>query len=409
MASLWKHPNSNYYTACFTDIHNRQRKRSTKVEVVPKKSKDKPLVLRKKAQAIADEYEAIARGHRSAAKIRSVILELQALVSGDTFRAMTINRAVEEWLGRRKAETSDATIKFYTFVTGKLTKFLGSRADHDISTVTRQDIFNFRASRLRDVTPSTVNHEVKALRMFFKAAKLEGWVSENPLDGVESVKVVADASKEERRPFTMEEVEAVLVVADEEWKSLITCGLYTLQRLGDLCRLPWKGNDNWSGVFFDQGYVRLIAQKTGKKMTIPMAPPLRDMLKQRREEMSDADLVHPGFAELIKGTSGRVSKQFGKLLIQAKLRVQKEKLEGSRRASYDLSFHCLRHAGISMMKAAGIPQSVVMELAGHSTVEMSNTYTHTGEAALLAAVNSLPQLGGSTLPPEPAPPTDAPS
>jgi integrase len=403
MASLWRHPNSNFYTACFTDIHGRRRKRTTGVEVVPKNPTHKPADLRKKAQSIADQYEAAARAHRAASKVRAVLLDLHAMVSGETLVTMTVNKAIKEWLARRKSETEPSTMKFYENVTGKLVKFLGPRAEKDICLVTRQDIFDYRAARALDVQPATVNHEVKALRMFFTAAKREGWVIENPTEGVESVKASKETEKVERRPFTMPEVAKLLDLAEPEWKSMIICGLYTGQRLGDLCRLPWAAVD------FETGVIRLVTSKTGKKMLIPMAAPLRESLELRRKAMPKAQLIHPTLADLIKGSSGPVSNQFATLLRKAGLRQDKVKSEGSRRVAHDLSFHCLRHTAVTMLKAAGIPQSVVMELIGHDSEQMSQHYTHTGEAALLAAVNSLPQLGGSTVPPEPAPPTDVPS
>jgi integrase len=45
------------------------------------------------------------------------------------------------------------------------------------------------------------------------------------------------ALKSERRPFTIDELRAVLEVADDEWKSLIKFGLYTGQRLADIAAL----------------------------------------------------------------------------------------------------------------------------------------------------------------------------
>jgi integrase len=403
MASLWKHPNSNYWTACFTDIHGRRCKRTTGVEVVPKLKAVKPADLRKRAQAIADEYEAASRAQRSANKVRSVLMDLHTMVSGETLVTMTVNKAIQEWLARRKSETEPSTMKFYEHVTGKLVKFLGLRADKDICLVTRQDIFDYRASRSLDVQPVTVNHEVKTLRMFFTAAKREGWVIENPTEGVESVKASKEIVKVERRPFTMAEVASLLDLADPEWKSMILCGLYTGQRLGDLSRLTWANVDLPAGV------IRLTTGKTGKRMVIPMAGPLREGLATRRAAMPKALLVHPTLSALIAKSSGPVSNQFATLLRQAGLRVKKEKSGGSMRVAHDLSFHCFRHTAVTFLKAAGIPASVVMELVGHDTVQMSEHYSHVGEEALLAAVNSLPQLGGSTVPPEPAPPTDVPS
>jgi integrase len=55
---------------------------------------------------------------------------------------------------------------------------------------------------------------------------------------------------------------------------------------------------------------------------------------------------------------------------------------GARRTVSDLSFHSLRHSAVSMLKTAGIAESVVMELVGHDSVEVLRHYTYTGRDAL---------------------------
>jgi site-specific recombinase XerD len=45
-----------------------------------------------------------------------------------------------------------------------------------------------------------------------------------------------------------------------------------------------------------------------------------------------------------------------------------------------------------MMKEAGIPAAVVMELVGHDSEQMSEVYTHVGAEALQRAANSIPDL-----------------
>ena len=69
----------------------------------------------------------------------------------------------------------------------------------------------------------------------------------------------------------------------------------------------------------------------------------------------------------------------------------KGKGRSSQRASNSLSFHSLRHTAVSLLKDAGIPESVVMELVGHDSKSMSAHYTHAVEA-LEKAVAALPEI-----------------
>jgi integrase len=85
-------------------------------------------------------------------------------------------------------------------------------------------------------------------------------------------------------------------------------------------------------------------------------------------------------------------------MIQAGLRERppqhrsKGKGRSSQRASNSLSFHSLRHTAVSLLKDAGIPEGVVMELVGPDSKSMSAHYTHVGVEALEKAVAALPEI-----------------
>ena len=61
MASIWKHPKSKFWSACFTDSTGKQRKRSTK------------LTDRKKALKIAEAWEEEYRNVRAEEHTRKVM------------------------------------------------------------------------------------------------------------------------------------------------------------------------------------------------------------------------------------------------------------------------------------------------------------------------------------------------
>jgi integrase len=64
----------------------------------------------------------------------------------------------------------------------------------------------------------------------------------------------------------------------------------------------------------------------------------------------------------------------------------------TRRGTLDLSFHCLCHTAVSLLRDAQVPEAAVMELVGHDSVEISRRYTHVGREALSKAVDALPTL-----------------
>src|SRR5262245_58982278 len=108
--------------------------------------------------------------------------------------------------------------------------------------------------------------------MLFKSARRDVVCSDNPVEFIGYVRA-AGRKAEQKRPFTIAELQAILAVADPEWRSLILFGLYTGQRLSDLVSLSWNNID------LERGEVRLVTSKTSRTMIIPMAPPLRSHIE----------------------------------------------------------------------------------------------------------------------------------
>jgi integrase len=239
------------------------------------------------------------------------------------------------------------------------------RAEADIADVSRTDIVAFRDSLYgRKLAPDTVNRYIKILRMLFKAAHRDRFVLENPVEHVEPVKYASNAR---RRPFTIPEIQAVLAVADPEWQSLIKFGLYSGQRLGDLALLTW------SNIDLARDELRLVTRKTGKRLTIPLAQPLREHIEALGASDSPEAPLHPRAFEAVskKGRAVSVSNAFVELLAQAGLRERHTHESrgigrNAKRLAAALSFHSLRHTAVTLLKEAGIPQAAVQELIGHT-------------------------------------------
>ena len=114
---------------------------------------------------------------------------------------------------------------------------------------------------------------MKILRMIFRRARLDGVTFTDAAEGVASVKM---PRKERRRPFTVEELRAILAVAEGEWRGLVLFCIYSGQRLGDLARLTWENVDFTADG--GRGLLRLITGKTGRSQFIPLHTALRDHL-----------------------------------------------------------------------------------------------------------------------------------
>lgn len=378
MASVWKHPNSPFWTACFTDLDGRRKKRSTKE------------TNRRKAEKLAEQFEEAARKRRTFSQVRSVLQDLHREITGEELKSVTVREHVQNWLAEKKDETKPATMHFYEASTTKFLDFLGERADQEISLVTRGDLIGYRKALAATLSSTSTNHHIKCARMMFKMARRDALIAENPAEFVERVKKKGGY---ERRPFTEEEIRRVLAKADEEWRSMVLFALYTGQRLSDVAAFTWAQVD------LEKAEIRFETAKTGRRMIIPVAAPLLANLKSMRGKDKTAGPIHPRAAATLNKNykTSTLSNQFANLLAAAGLRAkvshtkEKDGRTGAKTGA-QLSFHSLRHTAVTLLKEAGVPHAVVQELIGHDSEQMSEHYTHVGSDALKKAASALPDV-----------------
>jgi hypothetical protein len=98
--SIWRHPQSKYFTACFRDHNGRQRRIRTKE------------TNRKKAQKLADEYERATRTKRTLKQAQAVLDRLHEELSGEKVVRISFRQYLNDWLKAKEAETARTTMTF---------------------------------------------------------------------------------------------------------------------------------------------------------------------------------------------------------------------------------------------------------------------------------------------------------
>ncbi|MGH8018461.1 MAG: tyrosine-type recombinase/integrase, partial [Opitutaceae bacterium] len=175
---------------------------------------------------------------------------------------------------------------------------------------------------------------------------------------------------------------------------------YTGQRLGDIARLTWQNVD------IERAQLRLVTGKTGRRIELPLAKPLLAHLTTLSASDDPKEPLFPNAFRVATGLRDRSSLSHGfyEILVSAGLaspRTKKSKGEdgkGRRRARVvnALSFHCLRHTATSLLKAAGVSETVAREIIGHDSAAVSRLYTHVSDASKREAVAKLPDVEGIT-------------
>lgn len=382
MASLWKHPKSQFWTACFTDDNGRQLKRSTK------------LTDRNKAMLMAQKYEKAYRMKLTESQARKVVSDIYEELHGEQLYHATVRKFFADWLGGKQAEMSPGSHKRYKTAVDKLLGFLGERADRDIAYIHKRDISALRDKTATDLSPATANTDLKILRTAFRQAVVDGLRLDNPASAVAILDERREAGATGRRPFEESELKKLLTQIKGEWRGLVLGGLYTGQRLGDLASLTRRRVD------FDQELIKFRSQKTARDMVIPIAAPLLDYLKKHIPTEPDGPFFPGAYAtkQEANGESRLLSAEFHRLLVESGLAKPRPKDKNSgrghsvKRTVSELSFHSLRHNTTSWLKRAGVPESVVRDIIGHESELVSREYTHLDDDTKRKAIRKLPTL-----------------
>jgi len=378
MASIHRHPNSRFWY-CTIGIPGRgQLQRTTK------------LTDRRKAYLFAQKLESAARGNAlTDIAARKILSEIYAIHNqGEQLAGSKAREFFQSWSENKKRETAASTGSRYASAVNSFIRSLGPRADIDISAITARDVVKFRDSLAARLSASTANDAVKFMRMALKDAQAQSLVTANVAVGVRPTKSTEESAR--RRPFTLPEIKRLLRVArGGEWVGLILFGLYTGQRIGDIARLTWQNID------LERGELALVSRKTKRRIVVPLAAPLQALL-----EKTDAgdDPKQPLFPRAFAAKRlGSLSNQFYEVMADAGLVEPRNhrstgKGRSSRRVFNELSFHALRHTATSLLKNAGVPAAVVMDLIGHDSPAVSAHYTRIEEETKRRAIGQLPDV-----------------
>ena len=250
MASVRRQKGSKFWIGCFRRPDGRPTNRSTR-------STDRKTALR-----IAEGWEEVSRQRTTETKARQVISDLYRQVNGRGLASPSVACYRDQWLTRKKTEVRPRTLDQYRSVMASFVTFLGTRAGEPLHYIEVADIARWRDELAERTSAKNANNKLKVLRCFFQSAWRDGLNLDNPAAKLKILR--AEPSK--RRPFTADEIRALLRVATGEWRGIILTALYTGQRLADVVSL------NWTHLDLEAGVVRFTTSKTGRNQVIPLAP-----------------------------------------------------------------------------------------------------------------------------------------
>ena len=378
MASVKRDPRTRFWIACYRLPDGTRRQRSTK-------STDKSIALQ---AALAAEKASRRRMMADAA--RGLLADVLTSINedGDALARESASAFFDRWLARKRREIGANTTVRYEQVIAGFRAFAGDAAlAGPMENITPILLSRYRDNLVERYAPATANFCLKIIRSSFAEAMRDGVITTDPAARIRPLRM-ARAAASPRRALTSREVRAVVGATnpDSEWRGMVLAGVYTGQRLGDIATMNNKD--------VARGWWRFTARKTGAVMAIPLAKPLVEWMAKHGAK---SGYVFPEAAARVGDNNrvGTLSNQFHSILARAGLVEPRShntslgKGRGARRSAGSLSFHYLRHTTNTMLKEAGVPESVAMAILGHESRQISRIYTHMPEKSLKEAVEKL--------------------
>ena len=256
-----------------------------------------------------------------------------------------------------------------------LKKFNTAFGDRIVSSIKLADLENYQIRRLKEgKAPGTVDHEIgKARTMVIKAF-------ENDMVGGDVLKVFTRCKKTLKpgsdirdRILSKDEFESLLTKAPRHLRPILATGYYTGMRRGEILGLTWDKVDLKGRA------IRLTADMTkdGEARTIPICDALYDELK------SIPRALHNSHVFLFRGKPITCIRTALRKTCKAAGIVYGRFEEGG------FIFHDLRHTFNTNMRKAGVAESVIMAITGHSTREMFDRYNRIDDEDTKVAVTQL--------------------
>jgi integrase len=278
---------------------------------------------------------------------------------------ITISQFYETYLAYSKTNHSPATTKRVVQAFSLFKRCIG---DKILQTVTVFDVEAFKAYRLPTCSPVTVNIDLRMLKAMFSAGVKWDIIERNPFKKAGLLRILEQAPVYLRQ----EEMRKLLGVIAIDWlKDVIVFAANTGLRRGEVINLKWDAVDLDRKLI----YVRNSASfrtKSGKERIVPMNRTVESLL---RKVPRKCECVFTG-RQGTKIDATYLSHYFREAIIDAEL-------DGR------LHFHSLRHTFASWLVQNGAGIYEVQRLLGHSTIQVTQVYSHLQPEQLHSTVNRI--------------------
>jgi len=273
-------------------------------------------------------------------------------------KKVIVEELAEQYLAYSKANKAGSTQRRDRFSVAQLTSVFAGKYLFEI---TPRMVEKYKAERLEKVAPATVNRELACLKHMYTKAIEWGYVKENPIKAVKSLKEPPGRL----RYLKPEEVKELVGNCRGYLRSIIVTALNTGMRKGEILALRWKDID------LENRKIAVRNAKNNEARVIPINKTLYQELSNLSQK-SNGDYV---FSDKDGRPLGDIKKGFLSAL--------------KRSGIEDFHFHDLRHTFGSHLVMQGIDLKTVQQVLGHKDIKMTMRYSHLSPEYVQEAIERL--------------------
>ena len=275
---------------------------------------------------------------------------------------------------QNRRDITESTLEGYRHQFNVFTAWMAKRypditSARDISQTVADE---FAADRAQSVSANRLNKDLNLFSLVWRTLRQKYGLEYNPWSAEHIARHRLETH--ERRALTDEEVRAVLANSEGEYHLMILIALCTGLRMGDILNLRWDEQVDMRA--------RTVAIKRTRKTGAPIALPLADDLYKALKTAYRArggspwclPVLHADVARV--GTPHAICRKIARIFAASGIEMHPKNEDGTRNRAPTASFHSLRHTFVTRLMRRGIAPALIQAAVGHSTMMMTEHYTH---------------------------------
>jgi integrase len=195
-------------------------------------------------------------------------------------KVITLIQFTAEFLSYASTTYAKPTVDIFAIGLRHLFAIAG---DCPLTQINSKHVDRYKAERLKSVTATSVNVEVRGLRAVFNVAMRWKMVENNPFSGVQLLRIP------EQPPiyFTKEDFKSLITIITENWlKEVVVFAALTGLRRGEIINLRWQEIDLQRKLINIQSTAS-FKTKQGKRRTLPLSEASYRLLEMKMKQSSN--------------------------------------------------------------------------------------------------------------------------